>query len=170
MITSCLETNNVHLWYSTWLIDGSRPTCSKRQRECNKTDTYMHDLSPLKSTFSPLGYQCDVQSDTPTSAMQTPPFLEFCNSALIIEAVCQRHSLPLCTLQSYARLCATCLMFLERSDCTQKVVTQCFFAYCLSTNICTLHLTPYEVCTPVELLSLGHWFICGGEVLDVAKE
>lgn len=94
--------------------------------------------------------------------MQTPPFLEFCISALIIEAVCQRHSLPLCTLQSSARLCATCLMFLERSDCTQKVVTQCFFAYCLSTNICTLHLTPYEVCTPVELLSLGHWFICGG--------
>lgn len=77
-------------------------------------------ICTTKSTFSPLGYQCDVQSDTPTSAMQTPPFLEFCNSALIIEVVCQRHSLPLCTLQSSARLCATCLMFLERSDCTQK--------------------------------------------------
>lgn len=44
--------------------------------------------------------------------MQTPPFLEFCISALIIEAVCQRHSLPLCTLQSSARLCATCLKWL----------------------------------------------------------
>lgn len=42
-------------------------------------------ICTTKSTFLPLGYQCDVQSDTPTSAMQTPPFLEFCNSALIIE-------------------------------------------------------------------------------------
>lgn len=32
-------------------------------------------ICTTKSTFSPLGYQCDVQSDTPTSAMQTPPFL-----------------------------------------------------------------------------------------------
>lgn len=148
-----------------WLMEVDQHVQSDKDNGTKRTH-----ICTTKSTFSPLGYQCDVQSDTPTSAMQTTPFLEFCISALIIEAVCQRHSLPLCTLQSSARLCATCLMFLERSDCTQKVVTQCFFAYCLSTNICTLHLTPYEVCTPVELLSLGHWFICGGEVLDVAKE
>lgn len=131
------------------MLQGDKDNATKRTHLCT---TGLR----LKSTFPPLGYQYDVQSDAPTQAMQTPPFLEFCISALIIEAVYhinQRHSLPLCTLQLSARLCATCLIFLERSDCTQKVVTLCFFAYCLSTNICTLHLTPYEVCTPVELLS-----------------
>lgn len=72
-----------------WLMEVDQHVQSHKDNATKRTH-----ICTTKSTFSPLGYQCDVQSDTPTSAMQTPPFLEFCNSALIIEAVCQRHSLP----------------------------------------------------------------------------
>lgn len=59
-----------------WLMEVDQHVQSDKDNAIKRTH-----ICTTKSTFSPLGYQCDVQSDTPTSAMQTPPFsrvLYFC--------------------------------------------------------------------------------------------